>query len=241
MVAPEFQADLPSLLKEVEAFALTDYTLALMKGNTILPEERGQIIERLARYTGLEKEYIDRTDLRINIFRFAKELLRSKNQTIGRLDSRFKGVDRDSAGEFFEFDPSMAAIMGPYTATFYDYVSRELKFESDLPYEILNPRVWPWTYDEHENRYVNVAETLRKALSSNPYLKVFIANGYYDLATPYFATQYTIHHLSLAVDLQQNISLGYYPAGHMIYLHQPSLEKLSRDLSEFIQQSIKTS
>jgi carboxypeptidase C (cathepsin A) len=230
--------DLQSFLSEVEAFSSGEYTLALMKGSSLSQEERSRIIARLSQYTGLDADYIDRTDLRINIFRFTKELLRSEGQTIGRLDTRFKGIDRDSAGEFFEFDPSMAAIIGPYTAALNDYVRRELLFESDLPYEILNPRVWPWTYDDHENRYVDVAETLRKAITSNPYLRVFVANGFYDLATPYFATEYTLNHLGLAPSLQKNISLGFYEAGHMMYIHQPSLEKLKGDLVNFIHNSI---
>lgn len=231
---PELQNNLIATLSEVEEFALGDYALALLKGALLTPAERAEVVARLARYTGLSPAYIERTDLRINIFRFTKELLRDQNQTVGRIDSRFTGVDRDSAGENFEFDPSLAAIMGPYTAAFNDYVRSELKFESDLPYEILNPRVWPWTYDEHENRYVNVAETLRRAITTNPYLRVFVANGYFDLATPYFATEYTINHLGLDLALQGNIQLSYFEAGHMMYAHEPSLEKLGRELREFI-------
>jgi carboxypeptidase C (cathepsin A) len=235
---PGLQKDLHAFLEEVEAFAMNEYALALLKGSSITAGERETILTKLARYTGLDLAYLDRTDLRINIFRFAKELLRNESQTVGRLDTRFKGTDRDSAGEFFEFDPSMAAIMGPYTATFNAYVRSELKFESDLPYEILNPRVWPWTYDAHENRYVNVAETLRKSITTNPSLRVFVANGFYDLATPYFATEYTLNHLGLGAGLQKNISLGFYEAGHMMYIQQSSLEKLSRDLADFIRNSI---
>jgi carboxypeptidase C (cathepsin A) len=235
---PDLQKDLKRTLAEVEAFAQGEYTLALMKGSSLPQPERAKLVVKLSRYTGLSPEYIERTDLRINIFRFTKELLRAENLTVGRLDSRFKGVDRDSAGEMFEFDPSYAAIMGPYTAGLNNYIRSELKFESDLPYEILNLRVWPWTYDDHENKYVNVAETLRKAITTNPHLKVFVANGFFDLATPYFATEYTFNHLGLeATLLQNNISQAYYEAGHMMYVHLPSLETLCRDLSEFIGKS----
>jgi carboxypeptidase C (cathepsin A) len=235
---PDLQKDLKRTLAEVEAFAQGEYTLALMKGSSLPQPERAKLVVKLSRYTGLSPEYIERTDLRINIFRFTKELLRAENLTVGRLDSRFKGVDRDSAGEMFEFDPSYAAIMGPYTAGLNNYIRIELKFESDLPYEILNLRVWPWTYDDHENKYVNVAETLRKAITTNPHLKVFVANGFFDLATPYFATEYTFNHLGLeATLLQNNISQAYYEAGHMMYVHLPSLETLCRDLSEFIGKS----
>ena len=154
---------------------------------------------------------------------------------MGRLDSRFKGIDRDSAGEHFEFDPSMANILGPYTAAFNDYVRGELNFECDLPYEILTDRVWPWSYAEFENHYVNVAETLRQAMSTNPYLKVFVANGYYDLATPYFATEYTFNHLGLDESLRGNLRMGYYEAGHMMYIHLPSLAKLKAELDRLHQ------
>ncbi len=234
---PRLQKDLRVTLDEVEAFALKEYVLALMKGSALSSRDRALLIGRLARYTGLAPDYIDRTDLRINTQRFTKELLRSEHRTIGRLDARFIGIDRDSAGEFHEFDPSLAAITGPYTAALNDYVRRELNYETDLPYEVLNPQVMPWRYDNFENRYVNVAETLRKAITTNPNLRVFVANGYFDLATPYFATQYTFNHLGLDTSLQHNISMAYYEAGHMMYLHQPSLAKLSQDLAEFIRKS----
>jgi len=232
---------LPNFLKEVEEFALGEYTLALLKGFALTEDERDRIITKLAQYTGLTEEYIDRTDLRINIFRFCKELLRDRRRTVGRLDSRFTGIDRDAAGEVFEEDPSMSAITGPYTATFYDYVRGELKYENDLPYEILTPKVWPWSYAEFENRFVNVAETLRKAISNHQALKVHIANGYYDLATPYLATQYTFGHMGLEKTLQNNISMSYYEAGHMMYVHMPSIKQLSENLVNFIRSSSRPS
>jgi carboxypeptidase C (cathepsin A) len=233
-LAPELQKNLPATLREAEAFALGDYAQALLLGAALPAETRAQVAEQLARYTGLAQDYLERCDLRLNIFRFVKELLRDERRTVGRLDSRFKGVDRDSAGEQFEFDPSYANIQGPYTAAFNDYVRAELKFESDLPYEILTERVNPWSFATHENQYVNVAETLRRAISVNPYLKVFVANGYYDLATPYYATRYTINHLGLDPSLSANISLGFYEAGHMMYVHLPSLARLRADLADFI-------
>ena len=176
--------------------------------------------------------------MRINIHRFCKELLRDQGRTTGRLDSRFTGVDRDSAGETNEFDPSYAAIQGPYTATLNDYVRRELQFESDLPYEILTGRVQPWDYGDHQNAFVDVAETLRTAISYNPHLKVFIANGYYDLATPYLATRYTVNHLGLTADLYANIHLTFYEAGHMMYLHRPSLAQLKLDMAEWLETAV---
>lgn len=228
---------LSDLLTEVRQFAQGEYTLALMKGAALTDTERAHIAAKVAEYTGLTAEYVERTDLRLNIFRFTKELTRRTGRTVGRLDSRFTGLDRDDAGEMFEYDPSYATIQGCYTATLNDYLRRELKFESDLPYEILTEKVWPWDYTRYQNQYVNVAETLRKAINQNPFLKIFVANGYYDLATPYFATEYTFNHLGLNKEMQKNISMGYYEAGHMMYIHIPSLVQLKVDLKQFVEES----
>ena len=233
-LSDDLQQDLSTTLDEVEAFAMSTYTLAMMKGDELVGAERESIAEGLARYTGLSREYVEQTNLRIKIHRFVKELLRDRRRTVGRLDSRFIGIDRDAAGEAYEFDPSYAAIQGPYTATLNDYVRTELGFESDLPYEILTSRVHPWTFDEHQNQYVNVAETLRAAMSKNRFLKVFVANGYYDLATPYLATRYTFEHMELDADLRDNVSMKHYEAGHMMYIHEESLAALKQDLAAFI-------
>ena len=227
--------DLPALLAEVEGFAMNEYALALLRGDALPTEERAAIAARLARYTGLSADYIDRTNLRIDIHRFVKELLRDRRRTVGRLDSRYTGIDRDAAGEHHEFDPSYALIQGPYTGLLNDYVRRELRFESDLPYEILSDRVHPWSFDEHQNSYVNVGETLRQAMSMNPHLRVFVANGYYDLATPYLATRYTFDHLELDESLRGNVSMTHYEAGHMMYIHDPSLAQLRDDLAAFLE------
>ena len=229
---------LQKLLKEVEDFALNEYVLALLKGDALTPRERARIAEQLARFTGLSEDFIEQSNLRIKAARFFKELLRDERRTVGRLDSRLTGIDRDSAGEEIEYDPSYTNITGPYTAVFNDYVRRELNYQSDMPYEILNFQVWPWSYAEHENQYVYVAETLRKAMTTNPYLKVFVANGYYDLATPYFATEYTFSHLGLDESLRGNISMGYYEAGHMMYAYLPSLAALKQDLAKFIKEAL---
>ena len=226
--------DLAELLAEVEAFAMNEYALALLRGDALPAEERTAIAERLARYTGLSADYIARTNLRIDIHRFVKELLRNQRRTAGRLDSRYTGIDRDAAGERHEFDPSYALIQGPYTGLLNDYVRRELRFDSDLPYEILSDRVQPWKFDEHQNSYVNVGETLRQAMSMNPHLRVFVANGYYDLATPYLATRYTFDHLELDESLRSNVTMTHYEAGHMMYIHDPSLAQLRNDLAAFL-------
>ena len=230
----DLQQDLHTTLNKAEAFAMSAYTLALMKGDELSDNERESIAEGLARYTGLSRAYVEQTNLRIKIHRFVKELLRDQRRTVGRLDSRFIGIDRDAAGEAYEYDPSYAAIQGPYTATLNDYVRTELGFESDLPYEILTSRVHPWSFDEHQNQYVNVAETLRAAMSKNPFLKVFVASGYYDLATPYFATRYTFDHMELDADLRGNVTAKHYEAGHMMYIHEQSLSTLKKDLAAFV-------
>jgi carboxypeptidase C (cathepsin A) len=209
-----------------------------MQGDALPRRERQIIVEKLARYTGLSQEYIERSNLRVPDFRFFKELLRSRARVVGRLDSRFVGIDADSLGDGTQNDPSYTNIMGPYTAAFYDYVRRELNFEKDMPYEVINGQVSPWSYAQHENQFVYVSETLRQAMSINPYLKVFLACGYYDLATPYFASEYTFTHLGLDESLRGNISMSYYEAGHMMYIHMPALEQLKKDLAEFIQKAV---
>ncbi len=235
---PALQADLRATLDEVEAFALGDYTLALMKGDALGEEAADGIARRLARYTGLSVDYVKGTNLRVGIHRFCKELLRAEDRTVGRLDSRFRSTDYDAVGEGYEFDPSYAAIQGPFTATLNHYVRSELGFESDLPYEILTGRVWPWSYASSENRYVNVGETLRRAMTRNPELRVYVASGYYDLATPYFATDYTFDHLGLDPELRGNVTTGYYESGHMMYIHPPSLRQFRAEVAEFLTRSL---
>lgn len=233
------QRDLKSLVAEVEAFALNEYALALLKGSALTDDERAAITERLARYTGLSPAYIDRTDLRVNDNRFVKELLRDQRRTIGRLDSRFLGYDRDAAGEHTEFDPSYAAILGSFAGTFNDYVRSDLNFESDLPYEVLAwSTVQPWDYSDFQGKYIEVVETLRRAMTNNPWLKIFVANGYYDFATPYFATLYTFNHLGIDRSLRDNISMAFYESGHMMYIHYPSLVQMKADLAAFVRSAI---
>jgi carboxypeptidase C (cathepsin A) len=229
----ELQSDLRKTLAEVRQFAEGEYASALMKSSKLSASEKSKVAEKLAHYTGLTADYVNRSNLRIEIFRFTKELLRKERLTVGRLDSRFTARDRDAAGEEFEFDPSYAAIEGPYTAALNHYVRSELKYESDLPYEILTDRVRPWSYAEYQNQYVDVSEDLRQAISLNPRLKVLVANGYYDLATPFFATEYTFQRLPLETEQQKNISMTYYEAGHMMYIHKPSLIQMKTDLAAF--------
>jgi len=237
-LAADLQADLDKALAESRAFALNEYALALHKGDRLSDEEADAVAAKLARLTGLSTDYIKRTNLRIDIMRFTKELLRDEGYTVGRLDGRFKGTDADSAGERFEYDPSMAAIRGPYTATLNHYLHHELDYKDDLVYEILTGNVRPWNYGDFSNRYVNVAEYLRQAMNRNRHLKVFVANGYYDLATPFFATEYTFDHLNLDEELRGNVTMAYYKSGHMMYIHIPSLVQMREDLAAFYQSAL---
>jgi carboxypeptidase C (cathepsin A) len=232
--ALKIRRPLQSLLAEVKKFAQGEYASALLKGDLLTKRERAAIVEKLARYTGLSPAFIERTNLRIKDQHFFKELLRERGQTVGRLDARFTGLDRSGVTEQPEFDPLLTNVMGPYAAGFYDYVRSELKFESDLPYEIISEKVHPWSFKEFEGQAIYVAETLRKAMTVNPHLKVFVANGYFDLGTPFFATEYTFSHLGLNESLRGNVSMEYYEAGHMMYIHMPSLEAMKRDLAKFI-------
>jgi len=230
----DLQSDLQKAISESRSYAMGEYASVLSAGDNVAAAQRQETAKKLARLTGLSADYIDRSNLRIEIMRFDKELLRSERRTVGRLDGRFTGIDYDAAGSTPEYDPSLAAIVGPYTATFSDYVRGDLKFESDLFYEFLTGRVRPWNFQPYENRYVNVAETLRSAMTQNPFLRVYVAKGYYDLATPFFAADYTFEHLGLDASLREHLSGGYYEAGHMMYVHKPSLAKLNQDLKAFL-------
>lgn len=238
-LSPSLQAmELPTLLKEVEAFAIGDYNIALMKGNKITPTEKSAIITKLHEYTGLSTTYLDQVDMRINIHKFCKELLRDTKEVIGRFDARYKDIDIFAENSTAEKDPSyQPTIQGCFSACINDYLGRELNYNSALVYEVLTGRVSPWDYSSFSNEYVNTAESLRKSLVKNPDMKVWIANGYYDLATPYFATEYTYNHLPLPATLADNIQLTYYPAGHMMYLLKSELMKMKQEAKTFYDQS----
>ena len=225
---------LADVVAEAEQFAVGPYASALMRGDAISDAERNDITQKVARYTGLKPEYVAQTNLRVRIDRFDKELLRDQRKTVGRYDARFKGMDRDAAGEKIEYDPSYAAVYGAYTANLNDYLRRELKFESDLPYEILTSRVRPWSYDKFENKFLDVSETLREAMTENEHLRVFVANGYYDLATPFAATKYTFARAQFEPEIRKNVSMEYYEGGHMMYMDRKAHAKLKADVTAFI-------
>jgi len=225
---------LQAAVAEAERFALGEYTLALAQGNNLPADARRDLAAKLARYTGLPADFLLRVNLRPTISAFDKELLRDQRKTVGRLDGRFTGIDRDAAGEANEFDPSYPVMQASFTAMFNHYVADELGFRSDLPYEVLTDRVRPWSYREQSNRYLNVAEDLRRAMAENAALRVFVAKGYYDLATPFFAAEYTFSHLGFEPTYGERVSSAYYQAGHMVYIRRADREKLKADVAAFL-------
>lgn len=240
-LAADLQSDLGKTLKEVEGWAQSSYAEALAKGDRLTSAERQATIERLARYTGLEPRYIDNSDLRVSIFPFTKELLRNEKRTVGRIDSRFKGIDESAASAEPDYDPSIAAIRPPYTTTFNNYVRGELGYKTDLEYYVLGEGMtspWEWGPASRPG-FPDTSDDLRSAFVKNPYMKLYVASGYFDLATPYFATQYTLAHMGLDPSLRGNIRTGEYQAGHMVYIDSKSLAQLKREVGEFVTSALR--
>ncbi|HEV7499825.1 MAG TPA: peptidase S10 [Vicinamibacteria bacterium] len=231
------QQPLRKVLDEVEQWAAVDYPAALARGDRLAGAERTAVVERLARYTGLSRDFVDQSDLRIEIQHFCKELMRDRKRTVGRLDSRFEGIDPTAAGERPDYDPSLAAIRPPYTAMFNDYVRRTLGYKSDLTYYILGGGVGNWDYGS-ANGFADVSESLRSAFAKNPAMRLFVASGYYDLATPYFATDYTLTHLGLDPSQRARVTTSQYQAGHMMYISTRELARLKADVAAFVQSSL---
>jgi carboxypeptidase C (cathepsin A) len=225
---------LREVLAEAEEFAARDYPWALSRGDRLTPAERAAAVARTAALTGLSEEYVDRVELRIEHIRFFTELLRSRRRTVGRLDGRFLGWDADYGREHWSADPSMDAIMGPYTAALNHYVRAELGYANDLPYEILSGRVQPWSYKEFEGQHVYVADRLAAAMRANPHLRVHVACGYYDGATPYAAAEHTFAGLRVPAELRGNVEFAYHEAGHMMYVHEPSRLAQCAQLAAFV-------
>jgi carboxypeptidase C (cathepsin A) len=228
---------LREVLDEAEAFAERDYPWVLSRGSRLSTQERADAIAKLARLTGLSEDYLDRVDMRVEHVRFYTEVLRSQRRTIGRLDGRFTGWDSDYGKERYSSDPSFDAIMGPYTAAINHYLRRELKVEQDLPYEVLAwKQVNPWSFKDFEGQHVNVADKLATAMRANPHMRVQVACGYHDGATPYYASEHTFAHLEIPPDLHANIEFKYYEAGHMMYVHEPSRVAQSEHIRTFVSQ-----
>jgi carboxypeptidase C (cathepsin A) len=228
------QKTVAQVVDEACTFAFGDYMPALTKGHTLTDAERTAMAEKLARYTGLSTKFILQANLRVDAARFRKELLRDQRLVVGRLDSRFTALDADAAGERQEFDPSNTALTGPYVAGFRNYVKTTLKWESDLHY-LTRGNVRPWTYVQ--NRYMDMTEALRSTMAKNPFLKVFVICGYYDMATMMGGIEFSMTHLAYDKQITDRVSFGYYEGGHMMYIRPSAHAALKKDLAAFIQSS----
>jgi len=232
-VAPDLQKkDLKSFMKEAEAFAMGEYAAALAKGDDLPPAERKAIVEKLVRFTGLDPKYLEETNLRWDVSHFTRELLRDRHEVIGRYDGRLAGPTSMNAGETSEYDPSSSLITPPFTAIFTHYIRDELGYKTDL-YYYPSGGVQPWDYGQG-NSFGDTTALLRDAMTKNPYMKVMIAAGYFDLATPYYAVEYTFNHMGLLPEMHKRIAWDFYPAGHMLYIDSDSHAKLKHDFGEFV-------
>ena len=233
-------ASLDSFVQEVREFASGEYAQALAKGNTISDAEKQEVAQKVSKYTGLSVQYILNADLRIDLNRFQKELLRDRHQTVGRFDSRFMGVDSDDAGESPDYDASDAAVNSVFVSSLRDYLSSDLGYKTDLDYRLgaygLDDFKWDWKHRPAQGwtqMMPDVGVDLGAAMRTNPKLKVLSLNGYYDMATPFNATEYDIAHIALKPQTVKNVSFKYYESGHMIYLNEDALKEMTSDLGVF--------
>ncbi|MGA3068545.1 MAG: peptidase S10 [Tepidisphaeraceae bacterium] len=228
-------SDEPRMLQEVSRWAETDYLALLAKGSGLSESDRRDAIERLSRYTGLAKDLIDRCDLRIDPGMFRKKLLADQRLIIGRFDGRISGEDLKPGTDDSDFDPSLSYYFPVYSSTFNDYIRRDLKYDSDLKYGVLNG-VGPWNLmPEGGIGYPDVTESLQRAMVGNPHLRVMVAAGWDDLATPFLSANYTFDHLDPTGKLKERVTQTYYPSGHMIYHDPSSLKQLKADVAKFLE------
>jgi carboxypeptidase C (cathepsin A) len=235
-----FHGDRPldDVLADAEDFAARDLPWALARGARLSAADRAEAVATLASLTGLSESYVDRVNLRIEHVRFYTELLREKGLATGRMDGRFTTWEPDGGREHMSDDASVSRILGAYAAGFNHYVRAELGYANDLPYEILSIDVnKAWSYSDFEGRSVSVVDSLSGAMRANPHLKVHVAFGHYDGATPYFAAEHVLAHLNIPDELRDNVDSAYYPAGHMMYVHEPSRVQQSKDLAAFVRSS----
>jgi carboxypeptidase C (cathepsin A) len=222
---------LRDVLNQTESFSSTEYLLALARGDAVSGSDAEHVANQLSRFTGLGADYLKQESLREPIERFTNDLLKDQNRSVGRYDSRFTGIRIHPGTDAEDFDPSDEAVNGPFTGAFNDYVRRELKFETDLPYETI-AEVNPWNLAE--NKYLDVAASLKEAMSRNPYLKIWVCCGYYDLATPYYAAESVVRGMNLDPAIRNNINFTFYESGHMLYIERGAREQLKNDLDQFL-------
>ena len=236
----DLQQDLAKARQEAEQWASGEYAQTLAKGDALTPQERSQVIEHMARYTGLTKEVLDQANLRIDVPKFTHYLLLDQKVRVGRLDGRFTGPDPDGVLDTPFYDPTEAEILPPYTSVFNGYVRNELGYKTDMPYNVFphDPGFEEkWEWGKAIEGFPSTATALRHAIVRNPFLKVLVMEGYYDLATPYYAANYTYDHLDLPPKYRQQISYATYEAGHMVYLPADSLKKMKSDEAGFIEKA----
>ena len=234
-LAPDLMQDLAKTRAEVEKWVVTDYADALRKGDTLTPQERSAIIDQISRYTGLSKADVDEANLRIDVRWFTHRLLADQKLRVGRLDGRYTGPDPQGYLETRFYDPSSSASTPPFTSVFHEYIARELGYKTDMPYNVMSSEVnQNWDWGKGIEGMPETATDLRSAMVKDPYLKVLVMEGYYDLATPYFASTYTMNHMDLGAPYHNNISYATYEAGHMVYMKQTELQKMKRDVVNFI-------
>ena len=240
---PNTTDGLESFLKEVRTFASGEYAAALSKGDALSDAEKDQVLVKLSNYTGVSKDYWSKGNLRLREEVFTDELLRNEHMTVGRLDARYKGINQDLLSENSKDDPQSTQISSAYIASFMNYFYTELKVNKSLNYKInaYNTEGFKWDFSRKKNGdygglYLpNTGEDLASLMSKNPNVKILVLNGYYDLATPFYATEYTFDHLALEKKIKNNISMKYFEAGHMMYVNPASLILFKKTVADFIQ------
>ncbi|WP_329055183.1 peptidase S10 [Amycolatopsis sp. NBC_01488] len=229
---------LDDVLADAEDFAAKELPYVLSRGARLSTQDRAEAVATLASLTGLTESYVDRVNLRIEHVRFFTELLRDRGLTVGRMDGRFTTWEPDGGREHMSDDPSISRVIGAYAAAFNHYVRAELGYENDLPYELIHEDTFKaWSYSDFEGRSVSVVDSVSAAMRANPHLQVHVAFGHYDGATAYFAAEHVLAHLQIPEELRENIDTAYYPAGHMMYVHEPTRVQQAKDLAKFVKKA----